>query len=147
MLPSYSDIIEKAGKPLWFDENGVSRYVEFHPNRCVMAGTQEVVLAEVMCQGCGTSFLVALSWRDGKREIYGQASPPADRLTKTDGNSLHYGDPPNIGCCAFGPTMTSDFHRIVEAWIRSAGPGGPWVKLGQEAINAIGAKSEVGAWE
>lgn len=147
MLPNYKDIIEKAGKPLWFDENGVPRYVEFHPRHCVMAGVQEVVLAEVMCQGCGTPFLVALSWRDGERELYGKTFPPTDRLTKVGGNSLHYGDPPNIGCCDSGPTMTSDFHRIVEAWVRSSGPGSPWIKLDQEAIDAIGAKSELGEWE
>lgn len=36
---------------------------------------------------------------------------------------------------------------MFEAWIRSAGPDSPWVKLDQEAVDAIGAKSEVGTWE
>lgn len=147
MKPNYRDIIEKAGEPRWFDENGVPRYVDFHPNRCVIAGAQEAFLVEVQCQGCGISFSVALTWKNEDRSVYGRTLPPLDKLTKTGGNNLHYGDPPNVGCCASGPTMSSDFHRIVEAWIRSAGPGSPWVKLDQEAIEAIGAKSDVGIWE
>ena len=31
---------------------------------------------------------------------------------------LHYGDPPNSQCCAAGPTMNSEPHRVVEFWKR-----------------------------
>lgn len=146
MKPNYRDIIKKAGVPRWFDENGVPRYVDFHPSLCVMAGAQESFLVEVRCQGCGTAFPVALTW---KRDCsaYGHILRPQDKLTQTGGNNLHYGAPPNVGCCDADPTMSSDFHCIVEAWIRSAGPGSPWVQLDREAIEAIGAKSEVGTWE
>lgn len=137
MRPDYRDITEKAGKPLWFDENGVPRYVEFHPRHCVKTGAEEVVLAEVRCQACGTPFLVALSWRDGD---------PVDRPTKTNGNGLHYGEPPNIGCCEDGPMMPSDFHRIVEAWWLRPGSVSSWSELDRDAIDAIGVKSEVGEW-
>jgi hypothetical protein len=134
---------------MWFDEGGVPRYVPFHPNRCALLGAEEALLAEVRCQGCGQPFLVALTWRDAGHypQFQGLTLPPADRLTKIGGNSLHYGDPPDIGCCDAGPTMGSDFHRIVQAWIRTAGPMAPWIQLDQEAIDAIDAKSEVGVWE
>lgn len=143
----YLDIIEKAGSPLWYDENGVPRYVEFHPNLCVMTSAEEAFLVEVVCQGCGTVFRVALTWKNEERCIAGHVLPPPDRLTKTGGSGLHYGDPPNVGCCVAGPTMSSDFHRIIEAWVRSGGQYSQWIKLEQDAIDAIGAKSEVGTWE
>ena len=146
MKTAYTDIIAKAGPPLWFDENGVPRYTEFHPDRCVMMGAQEAILAEMRCQSCGTPLLVALTWQDKDRYIYGHALPPLDRLTKVGGNNLHYGDPPRTGCCDHGGSMTTEFHRIVQAWIRTAGPGHPWMQLDQEAIEAIGAKSEIGVF-
>jgi len=118
MKPKYKDIIEKAGDPLWFDEKGVPRYVEFHPTHCVMTSAREAVLAEITCQGCGSLFLVAIT----------RKNDPDGCLTGTGSNILSYGDPPNIGCCASGPTMTGDLCRIVEVWIRPEGPGYPWVK-------------------
>ena len=34
--------------------------------------------------------------------------------------SLHYGDPPNIGCCPSGPTMNCEDLKVLEFWVRSA---------------------------
>jgi hypothetical protein len=34
---------------------------------------------------------------------------------------VEYGDPPNVGCCPVGPTMSSDSLRVLEFWRRSAG--------------------------
>jgi len=33
--------------------------------------------------------------------------------------TIHYGDPPNAGCCAAGPTMNCWDLRVVEYWARS----------------------------
>lgn len=145
MNPDYTDIIAKAGTPLWYDEYGVPRYIEFHPTRCAMLGAEEAFLVEIQCQGCGEAFLVALTWKDESRYWMGKELPPGNRLTTTGGNGLHYGDPPNSNCCPSGPTMSSDFHRIVQGWIRTA--TGAWVQLDDEALAAIGAESEVGEWE
>lgn len=144
MKPNYSDILARAGEPLWYDEHGVPRYVEFHPNRCVLLGAEEAFLVDVLCQGCGTPFLVALTWRDKSVYWLGKELPPSDRLTWTGGGGLHYGDPPNTGCCPAGPTMTSDFHRIAQAWIRTATD--VWIRLDEDAVQGIGAVSEVGEW-
>lgn len=135
MKNNYSDIIAKAGKPFWYNENGVPRYTEFHPFKCVHKDSDEVALVEVKCQSCGESFLVALTL------------PAADRLTQINGKSLHYGDPPNVGCCCAGPTMSSEFNAIIQVWTRSKGPTSPWMQLDSDAIAAIGAKSEVGIWD
>ena len=70
----------------------------------------EAALAEISCQGCGRRFQVALSDAFVERR-YGLND--AIRLRRAD-----YGDPPNIGCCATGPTMTSVMHAILEYWCR-----------------------------
>ena len=33
-------------------------------------------------------------------------------------HELHYGDPPNDGCCDAGPTMNSVPHRVIEYWVK-----------------------------
>jgi hypothetical protein len=145
MNTDYTDIISKAGEPRWYDENGVPRYTEFHPDKCVLLGAEEAFLIEIRCQACNRPFLVALTWKDESAYWLGNEMPRLPRLTTTGGDSLSYGDPPNIKCCASGPTMSSDFHRIIEAWVRTTGTR-IWLNLDQEAIDAIGAKSEVGEW-
>ncbi|MFW6184041.1 MAG: hypothetical protein ACOC8X_09610 [Chloroflexota bacterium] len=36
-----------------------------------------------------------------------------------DAGRLHYGDPPNAGCCPAGPTMNSEPRRVLEFYRRS----------------------------
>lgn len=40
----------------------------------------------------------------------------ADQVSQ---KTIHYGDPPNYGCCPAGATMNSDPLRILQFWQRS----------------------------
>src|SRR5262249_25591661 len=69
----------------------------------------EVALAEITCQGCGRGFRVAFS----------QANSPSTTVAEAiKTKTLHYGDPPNVGCCGAGPTMNSEPRRVIEYWHR-----------------------------
>lgn len=143
MKNNYSDIINAAGEPLWFDENGVPRYTEFHPTRCVKKNAEEIFLVEVRCQICEKPFLVAVSWKNEPRYIGPHEIPPAKPLSHVGGVGINYGDPPNIGCCQSGACTSSEFHKIIQAWIVSLQPAWHWIQLDQETIAKISAKSEV----
>jgi hypothetical protein len=113
MNNDYADIREGMlpREPEWWDEHAVPRYCEFSPDVVSDIYADEVILFEITCQGCGRKFLVADSraaWRD-------RAPLSAEIKDK----AIHYGDPPNIGCCASGPTMNSEPRRVVEYWHRS----------------------------
>jgi hypothetical protein len=107
---SYYDIISRIGDPpIWFDEHGVPRYCEFAPQRSASIYVNEVALAEIACQGCGRVFHVAFSG------VNVQSGTIAEAI---EAKSLHYGDPPNIECCAAGPTENSIPRRVLEYWHR-----------------------------
>lgn len=85
------------------------RFCEFEPNKAASIYCSEVALVEVCCQGCKHIFHVAFSSLNmGTVRI-------ADAI-KT--NALHYGDPPNVRCCAGGPTMNSEPQRVLQYWSR-----------------------------
>lgn len=108
----YDDIREKIPEPpQWWDENAVPRYCPFTPDAVADLYAHEVVLAEVTCQGCGHLFRVAFSLNSLTKIPVGHTLADAIR-----DKALHYGDPPNIGCCAAGPTMNSEPRRVVEYW-------------------------------
>lgn len=122
MHESYDDIRGRiAEPPVWFDEHAIPRYCAFHPRHVASVYAAEVVLVEIACQGCDHQFLVAFSFErnqfgfneDGKCWV--KTTPP---LTPDDVQRLHYGDPPNVGCCPAGPTMNSEPLRVLEAWHR-----------------------------
>lgn len=107
----YSDIRDRIPEePKWFDENAVPRYCEFEPNKVAGIYAAEVVLAVIACQTCQRRFNVAFSM--SRFNFYGGESL-ADRVGR---RQLHYGDPPNVQCCASGPTMTSDMLRVLQFW-------------------------------
>jgi|WetSurMetagenome_2_1015567.scaffolds.fasta_scaffold918390_1 hypothetical protein len=112
MHTNYHDILALTDKdPLWFDECAVPRFLPFEPSLLSNIYVSQAVLLEIRCQACGHPFLVALSWRDfDLRSARATGEPLLD--------SLAYGDPPNIGCCSSGPSMTSESVRIVEYWVR-----------------------------
>lgn len=91
--------------PLWFDEYAVPRFVPFQPNFLANIYAKDAVLAEIRCQACDHAFHVAFSHGANTRE------PLAEAIVA---NTLHYGDPPNIGCCPAGPTMNSVPQRVLE---------------------------------
>lgn len=113
MHNSYKDITEKiAEPPKWYDEHGVPRYCEFHPEHCANIYANESVLLDISCQGCGEHFSVAMSWSNHMKR-----QSPSYYLKA--GNGLHWGDPPNNGCCGAGATMNCNDHRVLHFWERS----------------------------
>lgn len=112
MLPSYADIRDKLGKPQWWDEHGVPRYCEFGPQHVGIYATQ-VVLLRIGCQACRQQFDVAMA-TSSMTLVFG-GKPLSDRVKN---RSIHYGDPPNEGCCAAGPTMNCEDLRVVQFWYK-----------------------------
>lgn len=105
-------------KPAWFDENAVPRYCEFEPGRIANIYADECALVKIKCQVCATPFKVVFSRSryDLLDIVRGKDRPMLYELIES--KELFYGDPPNIGCCAAGPTMTSDTIRVIEYWSR-----------------------------
>lgn len=114
MHTNYADILEKISEPpRWFDECAVPRFCAFAPDECSDIYADEAVLAEVTCQSCGHRFSVAFT--QNKASAVHRNRSLADDIRE---RTLHYGDPPNIGCCAAGPTMNSEPRLVVEYWSR-----------------------------
>lgn len=144
----YADIRSRISEPpAWFDENGVPRYGPFEVSCLADIYADEAALVLIRCQGCQTPFNVAFSrhtaTEDYRAKVAGVAPRSlADRII--DG-SLHYGDPPNIGCCPAGPTMNSVpvhvgqyWRRIKGEWYRDASleqPLDAWEEVGEITIN------------
>jgi hypothetical protein len=115
----YEDIIKRIDEaPIWFDEFGVPRYDLFSPRRLGNIYAMEAALAEVSCQGCGRLFRVALTEVFARK---GLALSDEIRLRR-----VHYGDPPNIDCCAAGPTMNSVMREVLEYWYRDYEVASDW---------------------
>lgn len=111
MKPRYIDILSRIpGEPLWWDARGVPRYDPFSPHATPYA--EEVVLMEIACQGCGTLYRVEQAW---SRYDVDAARPSLNPVMH-----LHYGDPPDTGCCSVGPTMSSIPLRTIEFWVRDS---------------------------
>jgi len=109
----YTDIISRIpDAPEWFDENGTPRYDEFHPDLLPDIYAREACLLVVRCQACGTEFRVGMSWSQFDAVIRKERSL-RDRIAS---NEIEYGDPPNMECCAAGPTMNSEPVRVLEFW-------------------------------
>lgn len=107
----YRDITDRIEEPpSWWDENGTPRYGKFTPDQSANVYVDQVVLLEIACQACCTKFKVCMS------------SGSMDRIRhNTEGlkeavgaGYIHYGDPPNSGCCAAGATMNCDDLRVLE---------------------------------
>jgi hypothetical protein len=110
MHAQYDDINSRIGTPpIWFDEHAVPRYCAFAPHRSASIYVGEIALAEITCQSCGQAFHVAFSRLNAPSGTVAEAI-----RTKT----LHYGDPPNVGCCGAGPSMNSVPRRVLEYWHR-----------------------------
>lgn len=113
MKADYADIKALTDKePLWYDQNGVPRYCEFHPK---LIFADEVILVHIACQACGKRFKVEMHWwqASGKQSI-------SEAIDNGELGYLHYGDPPRHKDrnCAAGDTMNCDSIRIIEFWRR-----------------------------
>lgn len=115
MNQHYPDLIDKLGEPMWWDEEGVPRYLPFTTSLLNDIYSDQAVLMKIACQGCGREFLVAKSLSVMDRVMNPHWKPLEDRVKD---KSIHYGDPPNIGCCAAGPTMNCEDLAVIEFWKR-----------------------------
>lgn len=114
MHPSYDDITGRiAERPSWWQTGGVPRYGEFSPDRRESIYADEIALVEIACQGCDARFHVAFD-----RGVIDRLNGPslADEIRSC---TLHYGDPPNTGCCPAGPTMNSEPIAVLQYWSRN----------------------------
>jgi hypothetical protein len=114
----YEDILERiSSPPLWFDENAVPRFWQFTPKRTAYIYSREAVLALIRCQACSTEFRVAFTELNLGSALRDKSGSKVRKISDliADG-SLHYGDPPNIGCCSSGATMNSIPVRVLEYW-------------------------------
>lgn len=110
MKHDYNDIREAIeAKPQWWDECGVPRYCAPHPSEVNCIYASEVCFYTIKCQSCGYMFLVC--------SVHSFLNNGALHERLMD-HGLHYGDPPNIGCCPAGPTMNSDPLEVVSFWSR-----------------------------
>jgi hypothetical protein len=119
----YRDLTDKLGTPLWWDECGVPRYCEFGPHETNNIYADEVALLEIACQDCGQRFKVAMSSSLFERVNGGMPGPPLRSLADLiQHGSIHYGDPPNNGCCPAGPTMNCEDLCVLEFWAKPENP-------------------------
>ena len=116
VLQPYPDIVDKLGKPIWWDEVGCPRYEPFHPDLCNNIYATEAALLEIACQKCNGRFYVAVSL-DPMR-AYKKETTLAQLVEK---GAYLFGDPPQhlnakIGCVGY--CMSSIMIRVVEFWHR-----------------------------
>lgn len=118
MKPLYSDILERLGDPLWWDQRGVPRYEPFHPS---MIGTDaEVVMpATIQCQFCKHPFRVAIEVDRWDHPRIVASALTQWRMTEAlQSDCVGYEDPPRLltPCCEAGATATSELVEIHEIW-------------------------------
>lgn len=116
MNQAYKDITDKLGPPLWWDEVGAPRYEPFRPGlvNCIYA--EEAALLLIACQACRTAFEVAMTQSPVKAVATGRFVTLRQQI---ENRVIHYGDPPNFGCCASGPTMNCDDLQVLQFWRRN----------------------------
>jgi len=98
------------GSPTWWTSDGYPRFCQFSPSECGVY-SQEVALVQIACGNCGHRFRVVEEWQP-RFHLPEKQNP---RLSSRP-DHIGWGDPPNLPCCASGPTMHSDTIRILEFW-------------------------------
>ena len=117
MYCNFKDIRDRiTDEPVWWDEHGTPRYCEFSPDKTANIYRNECVLCTVACQNCGRRFRVAFS-ESAMRLV----EPRPSLAELIDSRQLHYGDPPNDGCCPAGPSMNSVMIRVMQYWATPLG--------------------------
>lgn len=114
MRVEYQDIIDRAGDPDWYDQNGTPRYGGRAPES-VGVYSDQVVFYEIACQYCSERFVVAKTFSLYYRTV---AHPGCLDITlerQVVADILFYGDPPHHDACT-GNTMSSESVRVLEFW-------------------------------
>jgi hypothetical protein len=113
MNRSYDDVLALTDrKPSFFQAGGFPRWEDFRPGASTDVYARDCAIAEIACQLCDTRFHVLME------------STSRDRRTireEIHDRTLAYRDPPNVGCCSGGPSMTSETVRVLECWERMEG--------------------------
>jgi hypothetical protein len=125
----YKDITDKLGPPKWWDEHAVPRYCDFSPDEVADIYAKEVVLMKIACQDCGEIFYVAMSNPGYNRYTFEQYSF-VDIL-----KYMHYGDPPNNGCCGAGPSMNCEDLNIVQFWKKDYKVSFDWIRVPENEVD------------
>lgn len=125
MPNDYEDIRSHIHEePRWWDERGVPRYCDPHPDNLADIYASEAVFAEIACQSCGERFTVAFSY--GLLDRAHERETLAERIAN---DTIHYGDPPNTGCCVSGASMNSEFIRVLSLWARDHSREPSWQRV------------------
>lgn len=126
MNQHFRDLLDLSDTPPTFwEKGGVPRFAPFEPEVVSDIYADEVALVEIACQCCDTRFKVAFtSSRSSRTYAAMRALAQGEDLHEAAeahrienmirGKGLHYGDPPNICCCAAGPSMNSDTVQVLE---------------------------------
>ena len=128
MKASYTDILSRISEqPKWWDEQGTPRYCDFNPKALTNMYARACALLLIRCQFCHHEFTVAMEvdektkedlnlWRAEQAKANAQTDDGPD-TPPTCGFLIHYGDPPNIGCCPGGPMANCDDLNVLEFWV------------------------------
>ncbi len=133
MHNNYIDITDRiVESPSWWDVNGTPRYGEFSPASLPDIYADEAVLYKIQCQNCNHFFNVSesLSYLDKMKTImthryitdkekFDMKSKEIFSRSLSDSikdKTLHYGDPPNNGCCNSGATMNCNDIKVLQYW-------------------------------
>jgi hypothetical protein len=139
VLNDYEDIRSRIKEePRWWDEYGVPRYCDPSPRHLADIYAREAAFAEIACQSCGERFVVAFSRSSLRNQIDGSKTL-AEQIAD---DTIHYGDPPNTGCCLGGATMNSEFIRVLSLWIRDHNQTPSWRRV--EPLPAPAPESKEG---
>jgi hypothetical protein len=141
----YRDITDRiAGRPLWWDEQGVPRYSEFSPGLSSNIYAVEVALVEIACSACGELFQVSFSYHPAGFELPFPEGVDglADAIRKRE---VHYVDPPNYGNCQSGPSMSCYDLRVLQYWERREKGYGDWTRDSRLEIELLNV-SELPEW-
>ena len=116
MLPSYKDVIERAGPPDLWDEVGCPRYGDFSPDACRVYN-DVCGLFLIGCQFCARTFRVAMGY-DPTIHALG-LRPKLEFPDPSRGYAgFHYGDPPRHADCS-GDTANCEELEVLEFWVKS----------------------------
>lgn len=132
--PHYGDILDRISEaPVWFDENAVPRYCKFSTQETAYIYAREAALVLIECQACATQFRVAFTELNLREKLWDDSNNKVNNISDLiEDGSIHYGDPPNVRCCAAGASMNSIPIRVLEYWyqpvIRGEGLEGHVVK-------------------
>ena len=106
----YDDLLSMSDrKPSFFQAGGVPRWSDFRAGESTDKYAHDCAIVEIACQLCDMRFHVLMESTSRDRKTIAEA---------IRGNALYYRDPPNVGCCDAGPSMTSLTIAVVEYWRR-----------------------------